>query len=261
MIIPQRIGRYLPLDAQGRIVPDVAPAYILSPWKEAVEDITTKLMELEFVSGVYLRGSVPRGLAQQNASDLDFLCVTSSNSFKLAPFEAELNAYATNAYPFIRGIEIANLKPSRLAKITPPHTRPYEHMLLKTQSLHLAGPDVTLSIASFHVDVNLVSHALWLKDDFVDYQKNEAAGNNVEANRGWIARRIVRAGLEITLNRQPNFTRDLYLCYETFAHFYPDFALNMHEVLTIALNGHRPLDAFQSLITLLSLESRWMAPR
>ncbi|MNT67908.1 hypothetical protein D3C72_2060850 [compost metagenome] len=89
-------------------------------------------------------------------------------------------------------------------------------MLLKTQSLFLEGIDVCKGIPSFRPDVEMVSHVFNLKQELEKHDLHS------EGDRKWMSRRIVRSGLEITLDRSQNFTRDLYLCFEQFVSYYPE---------------------------------------
>ena len=73
--------------------------------------------------------------------------------------------------------------------------------------------------------------------------------------RKWISKRIVRAGLEVTMNRSNRFSRDLYLCYEQFSQFYPERSGLMYEVLLNCLNGNSDPLRYQELVTFLAGES------
>ena len=73
MIKPQRIGRYLSLDEVGYVKPDVAAHRIGEIWKPLVAFVREVLMNRNGVSSVYLRGSIARGLAIENVSDVDFI--------------------------------------------------------------------------------------------------------------------------------------------------------------------------------------------
>lgn len=76
MLAPQRIGQYLATDSNGFVVPDVAWSNIREPWKSVVDFVVSELSGLTSIKSVYIRGSVPRGLAIPDVSDIDFLYIT-----------------------------------------------------------------------------------------------------------------------------------------------------------------------------------------
>ena len=57
------------------------------------------------------------------------------------------------------------------------------------------------------------------------------------------------------MNRNDRFTRDLYLCYEQFANFYPERSKQMYQVLINCLNGKDDPIQYQELVTFLANES------
>ena len=73
MIEPQRIGRFLTTDRSGYVQPDVSADRIGPNWKPLVKLVTQSLMQRSGVRAIYLRGSIPRGLAVENLSDADFI--------------------------------------------------------------------------------------------------------------------------------------------------------------------------------------------
>jgi hypothetical protein len=46
----------------------------------------------------------------------------------------------------------------------------------------------------------------------------------------------LRIGFELTMTREKKYTRDLYLCYETFSKYYPEYERKMYKVLNPSLN-------------------------
>jgi hypothetical protein len=80
VIQPQRIGRYLSLDENGYVISDVAADRVGAVWQPLVTFVRDALMERKGVRSVYLRGSIPRGLAMENVSDADFICPTPTST-------------------------------------------------------------------------------------------------------------------------------------------------------------------------------------
>jgi hypothetical protein len=84
------------------------------------------------VRSVYIRGSIPRGLAIENISDADLIYFSEFN-FDAAGCDLEKAAAAD--FPFTEGLELFRLDRARFERRHHPKQRPYFHMLLKTQSL------------------------------------------------------------------------------------------------------------------------------
>jgi hypothetical protein len=191
-------------------------------------------------------------LAIENVSDADFIYL-SEIDFDSADFDLEHAAKVH--FPFVNGLELSRLNRAQLNKIQRPQRRPYFHMLLKTQCLFLAGEDITKSIAPFKIGPEMVSHAFSLAGEFASLpgllEESRKTGHERDAIQ-WFSRRIVRAGFEITMNRSDRFTRDLYLCHEQFAAFYPERSQQMYQVLLNCLNGHENPLQYQELVTFLA---------
>ncbi len=146
MIEPQRIGRYLSVDKFSHIQPDVAIDLIANAWKPLVEFVVRSLMKRQGVTSVYIRGLIPRGLAIENVSDVDFIYFSEVN-FDTAAIDLERDT--KTEFPFVKDLELFRLTRTVFGKIRHPQRRPYFHVLLKTQGLLLAGTDVTTNIAPF----------------------------------------------------------------------------------------------------------------
>ncbi len=255
-----RIGRYLNRDSRGFIVPDVSDQGIKSPWREAVNDVVKTLEREGAATSVFIRGSVPRGLAIEGVSDLDFIYYS---EVKTPQLELELEKRFESMFPFIKGIELVRIDNDLLNLKLGPQTRPYFQMLLKTQSLFLSGNDLTKNIEPFKIDLNMCSHAFEIGAEFTKMSKwlDEDRQKNTEVETiKWFYRRLVRAGFEICLDRLDHFTRDLYLCYEDFVRMYPEHNEAMARALDGALNGNSDPLLETELISLVESEKTRLLP-
>ena len=261
MIEPRRIGRFLATDSLGYVQPDVAIDLIGSVWSPLVDFVVGALMKRNGVRAVYLRGSIPRGLAIENFSDADFIYF-SDTDFERADSIVEETAKAN--FPIVSELKLFRLDRAIFDKIHHPQRRPYFHMLIKTQSLLLAGDDIAKHIEPFKIGPEMVSHVFALENEFAKSQQwllnlpasipNEQKNSIEPSVRRWISKRIVRSGFEVTMNRTDRFTRDLYLCYEQFLMFYPEHAKQMYQVLVNCLNGDRSAAKYGELVQFLTKE-------
>jgi uncharacterized protein len=254
VIEPRRIGRFLAVDEFGYVEPDVASEHIGAAWLPLVAFVRDVLMRRPGVRSVYLRGSIARGLAIENVSDADFMYF-SETSYDAADIELEKAVAAK--FPVAKDLELSRLDRATFDKIDPWRERPYFHMLLKTQCLFLAGDDIASDIAPFRIGPEMVCHVFSLPGDFARLPRLLQEGRNggvEQAMWQWFSRRIVRSGFEITMDRSDRFTRDLYLCYEQFAAFYPERAEPMFRVLVNCLNGKESPLQYGELVAFLAAE-------
>lgn len=262
MIQPRRIGRFLTVDQSGHVQPDVALDLVNNAWKPFVAFVSRSLMQRRGVRSVYLRGSIPRGLAIENASDADFIYFSEIDFHSM---DCDLENTAKAAFPFVKDVKLFRLNRAEFDKIHHPQKRPYFHMLVKTQSLFLAGDDIAADIEPFKLGADMVSHVFSLANEFstmtnwlrrlpswLDPDRRKAIERPA---RQWISRRIVRSGFEVTMNRSNRFTRDLYLCYEQFKQYYPQRSEQMYRVLVNCLNGEDDPARYEELATFLAKES------
>jgi uncharacterized protein len=260
MIQPQRIGRFLIVDKRGHIQPDVALNLVDNTWKPLVDCVLQSLMTRQGVRSVYIRGSIPRGLAIENVSDADFIYLSELN-FDSADLELEKAVKAD--FPFVKELELLRLDHARFNKKHHPSQRPYFQMLLKTQSLFLAGDDVAKHIEPFKLGRDMVSHVFAIGNEFArlpNWLQEDRKRGVERLTRQWFSRRTVRSGFEVTMNRSDRFTRDLYLCYEQFSAFYPEWSGQMRQVLINCLNGEESPIQYGGLVTFLASEgSRLLA--
>jgi predicted nucleotidyltransferase len=269
MIEPKRVGRFLATDQWGHVQPDVSVELIGLHWRPLVEFVASALTARDGVLSVYVRGSIPRGLAVPGVSDVDFIYL-SELAFELADLALEEEVKAR--FPLVAELKLFRLSRAEFNRTHPPQRRPYFHMLIKTQSLRLAGEDLVKHVEPFKIGLDMVSHIFALANEFArsrqwlsklpplipDDQKTEIE----RSVRRWISKRIVRAGFEATMDRTDRYTRDLYLCYEQFCSFYPRRASQMYDVLKNSLNGGENVASYAELVRFLTSEGdRLLATR
>jgi uncharacterized protein len=261
MIEPRRFGRFLAADKFGYVQPDVALERIDRKWRPLVDIIARALMRREGVRSVYVRGSIPRGLSIESVSDADFIYFSEIDFDQL---DRDLEDAVKAEFPFVPEVSLFRLGRAQFDKIHHPQRRPYFHMLIKTQSLLLAGDDVAKHIEPFRIGPEMVSHVFALENEFAKSQRwllnlpasvpNEQKKTVERSVHRWISKRIVRSGFEVTMNRTGHFTRDLYLCYEQFHMFYPERAKQMYQVLANCLNGDHSAAQYGELVQFLAEE-------
>jgi hypothetical protein len=106
MIAPKRVGRFLETDAFGNLVPDVSDEKIGDQWRPIVEPAC-------------IRGSVPRGLAIEGISDVNFLNVSPTD---LNELEETLAQDIGRQFPLARELEFSRIDHESLLRAHPHQT-------------------------------------------------------------------------------------------------------------------------------------------
>jgi hypothetical protein len=222
----EKLGGVAPLDSDGCIVNPARLDLIAEPWLSAVRDVTERCRAAfsADLHSVYIRGSVPRGLAVPGLSDLD--AIAALRDFSPMPFESEVRtveAAVQARFGFLRGVELAVIQ--RGVVRAPIGNR--AAIVLKTQAVCLFGPDLLREIpplrpgpASFLEAPRLPSSI----DYVLSKLRAHPSGDEVRAYCVWIMKILVRAAFEFVQALEGGYTRDLYFCAEAYARHYPSRA-------------------------------------
>ena len=78
----KKIGGFYDLDEDGFIVNPCEVEKIKEPWSSAISNLLESVVNLDKnnIFGVYLRGSIPRGLAIEDVSDVDIIIIMKKKS-------------------------------------------------------------------------------------------------------------------------------------------------------------------------------------
>lgn len=229
------IGSIQHLDDEGYVINDLSIENIQKEYAVILKDVLRLYQKYfsEHLHSIYLRGSVAKGMAIPNVSDLDTIAVSKT---KLSQEEIKIRELIweeiAQKYPYLKGVEI------HFEALETVHTSKRLQFLLKTQCICVYGTNLNLQIPklglgkyayahspTFEEDLERVSK--WLETEDSDEEKKEVCS--------WIMKRTVRIGFELVMKRERCFTRDLYPCYERFAKHYPKKSSAMYEALTLAV--------------------------
>lgn len=268
----QPIGGLFRTDDDGYLVNDCSLDRVRSPWREAVLAITEAFLRSlgPHLHSLYLRGSVARGLALDGVSDIDTIALLLGEPATWdTAWSVTFREDMARRYPFQAGIDLgffpyeAVMAPERptLTWRERRQRRPhwgYVRFLLKTESLCLAGEDVTSSIPAYKPGAALVHYALLLDAQLRSVEQQLAVASDAEAVQRhcrWLMRIIVRAGFELVMEREQSYTHDLSPSYQAFARHYPHHAPPMRQALEWAMN---PITEGTVLQAFLSSFGRWL---
>lgn len=239
----REIGGYLHTDTDGYLVPDVAWSKIQPHWQSLLDKIIefTENQQDRNIVSLYVRGSVPRGIAVDYISDLDlvFLCAEKVDKTPdhIRHYKAELLAQ----FPFCKGIEWPIYHLAELDNKFPPLA-----VMLKTQALFLWGNDVTHTMPKHKAGSEMMSQVFWIEKDWATYPDDLAKAKSQEEVDKlclWMGKIILRSMFELSALQTPRFTRDLYWCYAGAAEVFPEIKEKLYAVLQLSLQADVPRDA------------------
>ncbi len=227
------VGSYFDLDEDGYLINPASTDKIQEKWLPIIEDVISiyKKKYSDRLVCVYLRGSVARGQAIEEVSDIDTFALLKEehekdNQHWITDFEQDL----MNKYLFLNGAEFLVRPIGKLNNIN----------ILMQQSVCVYGQPVEYT--KLKPGKDLIIHMPHLLNDIKQshgYLINEYEPEEIQDICQWLMKRFLRSGFELCMERENTYTRDLFPCYETFSKYYPDKEADMKEVLHLALNPTR----------------------
>lgn len=237
----KRIGSYIETDEQGFLQSQADAQNINVAWLPAVEAVKWVYLGSwrDDIHSIYIRGSLAKGLAIEDTSDIDSFAVLEPGCRSPVVPEA-FDAYATTVeqqvqqeWPFVAGVELGVV--------------PFEEaqdrgniyaFIIKVEAACIFGEDLAQSIAPFKLGPEVAFQTRYFRkhrDIFLsEYPKEPEHGKPELLN--WMMRRFLRLGMELVMVEEGRYTRDLYLCYESFAQHYPEKTPEMYRALELAIN-------------------------
>lgn len=247
----QPTGSYFEVDVDGFLINPASLEKIQPEWRPVINDVI-ELYKKQYgdrLKNVYIRGSVAKGEAILGVSDLDSFAYVdlSVEELKNNQTTREGRKQLEEKYPFIPEIEQSVSLISEIDK----------DMIFLNQSVCVYGESVVVKKLKIGKDLLNTSEffaarTAWLEN----FLENETDLEEIKKSCSWYMKTVLRTGLGLVLERSQKYTRDLYLCYESFSHYYPEKETEMREVLYLALN---PIDEKEKIQKIMNGLGAWMA--
>lgn len=226
----QPVGSYLDVDQDGFVINPAGVEKIQPEWKPVVDDVVA-LYEQTYgkdLKNVYIRGSVAKGGAVENVSDIDAFGYVDLPKDEIKRDTIAQRRELKQKYDFVSGIEMAVRPMSRIERDT----------IILNQAVCVYGepipvPRMKVGRETAIHSPNFHNRFKW----FEEFLKKDESEEKTKKSCVSLMKELLRVGFEITMDRSQKYTRDLYPCYETFAEYYPEKEVEMREVLDLALNS------------------------
>jgi len=227
------IGDFFETDFDGYIINPTSLDKIQLEYKDILNDIV-EIYKKRFgakLHSVYVRGSVAKGTAIENISDIDTWCVVNDLEENIKTSWQLYIKELFKKYPEFDDIEMGETLLGDIGR---------GYKILLHQSVCIYGESV--NVPKKKINSQLAMHAPNFEerfDWFVDLIEKDTSPANIRRKCVWLMKTFLRIGLELTLDRVGKYSRDLYPCYEIFSEYYPEKEPEMRRALYLALN---PID-------------------
>lgn len=193
----------------------------------------------EDIHSIYVRGSLAKGLAVEGVSDIDSFAVLMPGKVQRESYD-EFGVWAEDveqniqeAFSFVAGVEFGLETFAGVRARDNPYT-----FIIKTEAACIYGESLVESIGPYRLGPEVAFQTRYFEQHLEQF--SEEYPDEPEADKPeylvWLMRRFLRLGMELVMIDEKRYTRDLYLCYESFAKHYPEQAAEMYRALELAVN-------------------------
>ncbi|WP_077303161.1 nucleotidyltransferase [Virgibacillus pantothenticus] len=255
----KNIGLFFPTDHEGYLLNESSLIKVQPAFLKIIEKVTAyyKYNLWEQLHSVYIRGSIPRGLAIYGVSDLDTIAISTRDTSELnLQWVNRAEQELTKEFHCVSDIEFSFY---HLKEVMETSTFSLIPFMLKTHSICVYGEDLSSHLPKYKADKTLGNEHLVNLEDQIKQAKEDLKDNTDVADIldccGWIMKIIVRAGLALVIEKENKYTRDLFPAYKLFSTYYPEKELQMKQALAYAID---PVENANEIVDFLDGIGTWM---
>lgn len=255
-------GRFWKINSQGDLQNDSNWQYVDKTYYQPVDQIKNAILS-EFkdkIEGLYLTGSVSRGLAILNKSDLDlFMVIKPDYSFneKDRSTLAEIEHAIHNQYRFITDVQIEAWPWDYV--FLPNNEFSIGAFIIKTHSIFLLGNDVSSKIEPYTLTWHIANDdVIQIKPDIEEaiFEINrDPSEQNVAYWCKRIMKNVTRACFGLVMLDLGEFTRDVDLCVDSFLKQYPN---KRQDIRTVKRLINEPTGNKEAVLEVLNSFGKWV---
>ena len=213
----KRIGNYLQIDDRGYLVNRSNIQNNQNHWLSATEAVPEIYLTnwTDEIHSIYVRGSIAKGLAIDNVSDLDSFAVLKPGKFESTDVgdRAKVQTWMRNSeeklqarFPFITGLEVG-LESFESIK----DRNNIYSFIIKVEATCIYGQDLGSQIAPYKLNHDIAFQTKYihfhLEQFWSEYPNETEKEKKLWLN--WLMRRFLRLGMELVMQNEQRYTRDL----------------------------------------------------
>lgn len=248
---------FVPIDSSGNFTNEFTISQVNSMWlKAAFTAVESYLLVLRHkLMSVYLRGSVAENKAIENFSDIDLILVCSESiTFSELSQLRKCNSELKLKFPFVYRFDFT---PVIYQDMLIDSKFLFYQFYIKVLSIKIFGADIAEKFPRFNMSNIILSQLPFVVDKIEKAILQINKIDNASGLKKWSSsafRSIIRAGLEKTIYKGGQYTRELNLCCQVFSDYYPDQRNKMYQALEFAIN---PINKKQEILNLLLYFKDW----
>lgn len=229
----KKIGTILQTDSEGYLVSEASAFNIREPWRDVVDLYAEKFQQElgDNFHSLYIRGSIVRGTAVEGISDIDGIVLTKTDPSELDwSWRPPMRLEMLENFPFLTGVDFGQASVESVLN----GQNKVRAFLLKVMSACVAGEDIIPLLPK----VKPGSDALvvrWKFEEKIKPGYHAGPEFTLRHRTKHVGKQILRAGMELVMEREQAYSRDLYPCYEMVSKYYPEKESAMHRALEQAL--------------------------
>lgn len=187
----------------------------------------------------HLRSRLAKGLAVEGISDIDSFAVLMPGEVQTVSYD-EFGVWAQKvekgvqeAFPFVTGVEFG----LEIFESVRERENIYT-FIIKTEAACVYGESLVDGIEPYKLNPEVAFQTRFFEHHLGQFTAEYSSESEADkpAYIVWLMRRFLRLGMELIMIDEKRYTRDLYLCYESFAKHYPEQAAEMYRALELAIN-------------------------
>ena len=229
------IGGYFPKDNDGFVVNPAKWENVSAKFQQLIYKLIENIpaSEKEQLHSIYLRGSLPRIIDEKFIADIDLFALSAKKNMRWSyeKWALDLIHRVKKENDLKIKIEFASTSVDKDLKEN------YAQLaaIIKTQSVCIYGTDFSTNLPSYKPSKSLCLNYKWLAEDL----KNALGENADLSTKKDCLKTLIRTGFEIVMERENEYTSDLYWCCQSFGKWYPNLKNQMMKALEMYLNAEQ----------------------
>ena len=271
--------KFLPKDDNGHIINDTDPNKISADFLPLISEVKNIIIDTlgNSLHSIYLTGSVPRGVAEINKSDLDVFAILNPGASDENTALKAINESIKKVLQATDVVSKVDIELWRFEEVFPDansineiqikNTLSIFDIILKNSSLCSYGDDLSAHILPIKPDASLANDELiMIHQDIAQARQEISKATSEEEVKYWckrVMKNIIRAGFCLCMPIIQEQTREITLCADVFSKHYPDLKefvrKTMYWIKSPSGNQQEVLKFLNDDVNLfLSKVDRWM---